>query len=153
MIKSQQMFKTQRGFTLIEILVVLVIIGLLVGIVAVNVTGEADKARVQRVHADFKQIETALELYKLDNYVYPSSEQGLQALVEKPALEPIPKKWKKDGYLPRFPKDPWDNEYKYLSPGEHGKFDLYSYGADNAPGGEDQAADIGNWQAEDDKDS
>lgn len=142
--------RAARGFTLIEILVVLVIIGLLIGIVAPNVIGEADKARVKTVFADFNRLESALKMYKLDNYNYPSSEQGLQALVEKPTLEPLPRAWKKDGYLDRMPKDPWGNDYQYLSPGEHGAFDLYSLGADGVPGGDGSNADFGNWQSIDD---
>jgi general secretion pathway protein G len=142
--------KNQRGFSLVEILVVLVIIGLLVSIVAPNVLQRADEARVQKVRADFKNIETALKLYKLDNFNYPSTEQGLSALVEKPTVEPIPRNWKKDGYLANIPEDPWGNVYKYLNPAEfgHGEYDLYSLGADGITGGEDQNADLGNWQTD-----
>lgn len=136
----------QRGFSLIEILVVLVILGLLVSIVAPNVLGRADEARVQKAGADFKAIATALKIYRLDNYVYPSTEQGLNALVEKPALPPQPRNWKEEGYLDEIPLDPWGRPYLYLQPGEHGSVDLYSYGADGVPGGEDQNQDLGNWQ-------
>ncbi|WP_460234410.1 type II secretion system major pseudopilin GspG [Aurantivibrio plasticivorans] len=142
--------KSQQGFNLIEILVVLVIMGLLISIVAPNLLGEADKARVQKVFADFRSVETALKLYKLDNYNFPSTEQGLDALVEKTTLDPVPRKWKEDGYLEEVPKDPWGNEYAYLSPGENGKFDIYTLGADGLPGGEGPNADIGNWQDADD---
>ena len=142
--------KTVRGFSLVEILVVLVIIGLLVSIVAPNVLQRADEARVQKVRADFKNIETALKLYKLDNFNYPSTEQGLGALVEKPTMDPLPRNWKDGGYLDQLPEDPWGSPYKYLNPPEFGKgeYDLYSLGADGISGGEDQNADIGNWQTD-----
>ena len=135
----------QAGFSLVEILV---IIGLLVSIVAPNVLQRADEARIQKVQADFKSIETALKLYRLDNYAYPSSEQGLQALVEKPSLEPVPRNWKQGGYLEQLPLDPWGRTYLYLSPAEFGTgaYDLYTLGADGITGGEEQNADIGNWQ-------
>lgn len=136
----------QRGFSLIEILVVLVILGLLVSIVAPNVLGRADEARIQKTEADFNAIATALKIYRLDNYVYPSTEQGLGALVEKPVLPPEARNWKTEGYLDEIPQDPWGRAYLYLSPGEHGAFDLYSYGADGVAGGEGQNADLGNWQ-------
>src|SRR5690606_27839147 len=134
----------QAGFTLIEILVVLVIIGLLIGIVAPNVLGSADEARVQKVYADFNAIETALKIYRLDNFGYPSAEQGLQALVQRPTLEPLPRHWKTEGYLEALPLDPWGNPYRYLSPGQHGAFDIYTLGADGMTGGEGQNADLGN---------
>ncbi len=142
--------KINRGFSLVEILVVLVIIGLLVSIVAPNVLQRADEARAQKVRADFKNIETALKLYKLDNFNYPTTEQGLSALVEKPAMDPIPRNWKQGGYLEMAPEDPWGNPYKYLSPAEfgHGDYDVYTLGADGVTGGEDQNADLGNWQTD-----
>lgn len=142
--------KQIHGFSLVEILVVLVIIGLLVSIVAPNVLQRADEARIQKVHADFKNIETALKLYKLDNFNYPTTEQGLGALVEKPTIDPVPRNWKKNGYLERMPEDPWGNAYKYLNPAEfgHGEYDLYTLGADGVTGGDEQNADIGNWQSE-----
>jgi general secretion pathway protein G len=138
-----------KGFSLIEILVVLVIMGLLIGVVAPTVLNRADQARVQKVYADFANISTALKLYRLDNYVYPTSEQGLEALVEPSGLDPIPRNFKKGGYLDRTPDDPWGRPYLYLSPGEHGEFDLYSLGADGLSGGEDQNADLGNWDGDD----
>lgn len=137
------------GFSLIELLVVLVILGLLMGIVAPQFIGEADTARTRTVFADFDRIKSALQIYKLDNYVYPTTEQGLQALVEKPTLEPIPRKWKSGGYVDRVPTDPWGNPYLYLSPGEHGPFDIYTLGADGVVGGEGPNADLGNWQTMD----
>ena len=135
-----------RGFSLIEILVVLVIMGLLISVVAPTVLNSADDARVQKVHADFKSIETALKIYRLDNYIYPSTEQGLAALVEPSSLEPEPRNFKQGGYLSEVPVDPWGREYLYLSPGENGEIDIYSLGADGLSGGEGQSADVGNWK-------
>ena len=131
---------------MVEILVVLVIMGLLISVVAPNVLNRADEARVQKVQADFKAIETALKIYRLDNYVYPTTEQGLQALVEKSSLDPEPRNFKDGGYLQELPLDPWGRPYLYLSPGERGEVDIYSLGADGLSGGEDQNADIGNWK-------
>ncbi|MDX1443655.1 MAG: type II secretion system major pseudopilin GspG [Gammaproteobacteria bacterium] len=140
--------KLQRGFTLIEIMVVIVIIGILASVVVPNIMGEPDKARVVKAKSDIRAIKAALDLYKLDNYNYPSTEQGLQALVERPSGNPEPRNYKEGGYLDRIPKDPWGNEYRYLSPGEHGAVDIYSLGADGQPGGEDVNADIGNWNSD-----
>ncbi|MFA7553421.1 MAG: type II secretion system major pseudopilin GspG [Spongiibacteraceae bacterium] len=144
---KHQQRSVQAGFSLIEIMVVLVIIGLLVSIVAPNVLNRADDARLQKVQADFAAIETTLKIYRLDNYNYPTSEQGLEALVEKTAIDPIPNNWKKGGYLKSLPLDPWGRPYLYLSPAEMGEgdYDLYSLGADGVTGGEDQNKDIGNW--------
>jgi general secretion pathway protein G len=141
--------RRQAGFSLVEILVVLVIMGLLISVVAPTVLNRADEARVQKVHADFKAIETALKIYRLDNYVYPTTEQGLQALVERSTLDPEPRNFKEGGYLPELPIDPWGRPYLYLSPGERGEIDLYTLGADGLSGGEGQNADIGNWKGED----
>jgi general secretion pathway protein G len=138
----------QRGFSLIEILVVLVIMGLLISVVAPTVLNSADDARIQKVRADFKSIETALKIYRLDNYVYPTTEQGLVALVERSTLAPEPRNFKQGGYLSEMPRDPWGREYLYLSPGEYGEVDIYTLGADGLPGGEGQNADIGNWDKE-----
>lgn len=140
------MMTKNRGFSLIEILVVLVIMGLLVSIIAPNVLGRADEARVQKVFADFSAIETALRLYRLDNYAYPSSEQGLRALQERPTLAPVPANWRQGGYLESLPIDPWGNPYLYLSPGQQGDYDIFSFGADGVRGGDGQNADLGNWQ-------
>lgn len=139
----------QRGFSLVEILVVLVIMGLLISVVAPTVLNRADDARVQKVHADFKSIGTALKIYRLDNYVYPTTEQGLEALVEPSSLDPEPRNFKAGGYLEELPLDPWGRPYLYLSPGENGEFDLYSLGADGLSGGEGQNEDIGNWREKD----
>ena len=133
-----------RGFTLIEIMVVVVIIGLLAAIVAPNVIGNIDQAAVTRARQDVRSIETALNLYRLDNFRYPSTDQGLQALVSNPGQNAAPN-WKSDGYLARVPSDPWNNPYQYRSPGQQGEFDVWSYGADGQPGGDDVDADIGNW--------
>ena len=139
----------QVGFSLVEILVVLVIMGLLISVVAPTVLNRADDARIQKVHADFKAIETSLKIYRLDNYVYPTTEQGLDALVERSALDPEPRNFKEGGYLPELPIDPWGRPYLYLSPGENSEIDLYSLGADGLSGGEGQNADIGNWKKQD----
>ena len=137
------------GFSLVEILVVLVIMGLLISVVAPTVLNRADEARVQKAQADFKAIETALKIYRLDNYVYPTTEQGLAALVERSNLDPQPRNFKQGGYLPELPLDPWGRPYLYLNPGEHAEVDLYSLGADGLSGGEGQNADIGNWKSQD----
>lgn len=139
----------QKGFSLIEILVVLVIMGLLISVVAPTVLNSADDARVQKVQADFKSIETALKIYRLDNYQYPTTEQGLEALVRPSTLEPEPRNFKRGGYLSELPIDPWGRPYFYLSPGEYGEVDIYSLGADGLTGGDDQNADIGNWNEAD----
>ncbi len=135
----------QNGFSLIEIMVVLVIMGLLVGIVAPNVIGNLEEANKKKAFADFRNLETALQTYRLDNYVYPSSEQGLSALWEKPTLDPVPRKYRQGGYISKPPKDPWGNEYLYLSPGETKQYDIFTYGADGVPGGEGDNADISVW--------
>src|SRR6056297_3062348 len=133
------------GFSLVEILVVLVIMGLLISVVAPTVLNRADEARVQKAQADFKAIETALKIYRLDNYVYPTTEQGPEALVEPSTLDPEPRNCKEGGYLAEVPRDPWGRPYLYLSPGERGEVDIYTLGADGLSGGEGQNADIGNW--------
>ena len=137
----------QSGFTLIEIMVVVIILGILAAIVAPNVIGRVDDAQVTRVQQDLRGIESALKFYRLDNFAYPSTEQGLQALVSKPA-DPNIRNWKPGGYLDRLPKDPWGNEYQYLNPGQNGEIDVYTYGRDGRPGGEGIDADIGNWNLE-----
>ncbi len=138
--------RNNAGFSLVEILVVLVIMGLLISVVAPTVLNRADEARVGKVLADFKNIETALKIYRLDNYVYPTTEQGLEALVEASTLDPEPRNFKEGGYLEEVPLDPWGRPYLYMSPGEHGEVDIYSLGADGLAGGEDQSLDIGNWK-------
>lgn len=136
----------QRGFTLLEIMVVVVIIAVMTAAIAPQIFGEAEKARITRVKADISTLESALERYKLDNHVYPTTEQGLQALVAKPDSSPEPRNWKDGGYVKRLPKDPFDSEYQYAQPGEDGRpYDIFSFGADGAAGGEGDAADIGTW--------
>ncbi len=142
--------KKTAGFSLIEIMVVLVIIGLLAGIVGPRVIGTAGDARQKKVLADFSNIETALKLYKLDNYIFPSTEQGLEALVSQTDVDPVPKNFKKGGYMEKLPKDPWGEDYIYISPGDNGEFDIYTLGADGVAGGEDEAEDIGNWSQDED---
>jgi general secretion pathway protein G len=137
--------RTQGGFTLIEIMVVVVILGILAALVVPQVMSRPDQAKVTVAKGDIKAIAAALDMYKLDNFAYPSTQQGLDALVKKPSGTPQPKNWNRDGYLKRLPKDPWGNDYQYLSPGTQGQFDLYSFGADGKPGGSDLNADIGNW--------
>ena len=137
--------RTQGGFTLIEIMVVVVILGILAALVVPQVMSRPDQAKVTVAKGDIKAIAAALDMYKLDNFAYPSTQQGLDALVKNPSGNPQPKNWNRDGYLKRLPKDPWGNDYQYLSPGTQGQFDLYSFGADGKPGGSDLNADIGNW--------
>jgi general secretion pathway protein G len=137
-------FRGQQGFTLIEIMVVVIIIGLLAAIIGPQVMGRVDDAKITKVQSDLQAIESGLTLYKLDNFRYPTTEQGLRALVEKPA-DPNVRNWKTGGYLKRLNKDPWGNDYQYASPGSHGEFDVSSLGADGQAGGEGADADIGNW--------
>lgn len=138
----------QSGFSLIEIMVVVIIIGLLASIVAPQVLNRADEARIQKVKSDFKSIQTGLKMYRIDNYAYPTSEQGLEALVERPAIAPQPRNWDESGYLEQLPRDPWGNAYLYLSPGESQDYNIYTLGADGVSGGEDQNADISVWDEE-----
>ena len=135
----------QRGFTLMEIMVVIFIIGLLIAVVAPSVLGNQDKAMRQKVLADLSTLEQALDMYRLDNLRYPSSEQGLNALTSAPTVEPLARAWRADGYIRRLPADPWGNPYHYRAPGERGRIDIYSLGADGAQGGEGTDGDIGNW--------
>ncbi len=134
-----------RGFTLIEVMVVIVILGVLAALIVPKVMSRPDEARVTAARQDIGSIVQALKLYKLDNMRYPSTEQGLQALVKKPTGEPVPTNWKGNGYLEKLPKDPWGSPYQYLQPGTHGDIDVISLGADGAPGGEGSDADIGSW--------
>ena len=140
--------RNQSGFTLIEVIVVLVILGILASIVAPNVIGNVDKSRVVKAKQDIRAIESALQMYRVDNFKYPSTDQGLQALVDKPSSGAEAKNWQKGGYIPKLPKDPWQNDYQYISPGESGDYDIYSLGADGVPGGEDFNADISHLNLE-----
>jgi len=139
--------RSNSGFTLIEIMVVIVILALLAALVGPKIIGRSDDAKIADVKVQIRNLETARKLYKLDSGVYPSTEQGLSSLITKPATGVIPKNYKSEGYLESktLPKDPWSNEYIYLSPGEHGDYDLCSYGSDGAKGGESKAADICSW--------
>ena len=137
--------RAQRGFTLLEVMVVIVILGILAALVVPNIIGRPDEARVIAAKQDIASLMQALKLYRLDNQRYPTTEQGLQSLVAKPTTSPIPANWKTGGYVERLPKDPWGNAYQYLNPGVRGEIDVFSYGADGAPGGEGFNADVGSW--------
>lgn len=139
----------QRGFTLIEIMVVVVILGILAAVVVPRFLSRPDEAKVTKAKVDIKSLEEVLGLYKLDNGFYPSTDQGLKALVEKPETGRIPGKYPEGGYLKKVPTDPWGNPYIYLSPGVHSRdFDIISYGADGQPGGEGFDADLNSWELE-----
>ena len=139
--------RDSRGFTLIEIMVVVVILALLAALVGPKIIGRSDDAKIADAKVQIRNLESALKLYKLDSSVYPSTEQGLQALVEKPTVGVIPKNYRAEGYLDSksVPKDPWKDDFVYISPGEHGDYDLCSYGADGVKGGEGNNADICSW--------
>ncbi|TET95579.1 MAG: type II secretion system protein GspG, partial [Desulfobacteraceae bacterium] len=141
-------FGDRRGFTLIEIMVVMVILGILAGLIIPRIMGRPEEARRTKARVQIESIETALKLYRLDSGSYPTTEQGLQALVEPPAVGKLPIAWREGGYLEKgkVPKDPWGNEYVYLCPGIHGDFDLISYGADGETGGEGKDQDINSWE-------
>lgn len=142
---SSRSIRSGHGFTLIEVMVVVAILAILAAVVVPRVMDEPAKARRAKAAQDIRAIESALDLYKLDNFRYPSSGQGLEALVERPTSGPEPNNYKEGGYLRQMPRDPWGNPYQYLNPGEHGEIDVYSFGADGSPGGADENADIGNW--------
>ncbi len=135
----------QRGFTLIEIMVVIVILGVLAALVVPKIMSRPEEARVVAAKHDISAIGQALKLYKLDNGSYPTTEQGLKALIAKPSVAPVPNNWKTGGYLDKLPQDPWGRDYQYLSPGVKGEIDVFSFGADGAVGGEGTDADIGSW--------
>lgn len=138
--------RRQRGFTLIEIMVVIAILGILAALIVPKIMSRPDEARRIATKQDIGTVMQALKLYRLDNGRYPSQEQGLNALIQKPATDPIPNNWKEGGYLECLPNDPWGNAYKYLNPGVHGEIDVFSYGADGKEGGEGNDTDIGSWQ-------
>lgn len=137
--------KKHHGFTLIEVMIVVVILGILASIIVPKIMGRPDEARAARAKQDIRAIGAALDLYRLDNFSYPTTEQGLEALITKPSGLPEGANWKKGGYLDSFPNDPWDKPYAYIYPGAHGDYDLYSLGADGVEGGSDVGADITNW--------
>jgi len=140
--------KREAGFTLIEVMVVVVILSILAAIVVPKIMGKPDEARITKVQSDIRSLSAALDLYRLDNFTYPTTDQGIEALVTAPGSLPNGARYQEGGYLDRVPKDPWGNPYNYLQPGTHGAYDLYSFGADNAPGGQGVNADIGNWDPE-----
>ncbi|MGE4561144.1 MAG: type II secretion system major pseudopilin GspG [Desulfobulbus sp.] len=146
----QKPLNGNHGFTLIELMVVMVILGILAGLIVPRIMDRPEEARRTKAGVQIQSIEQALKLYKLDNGQYPTTEQGLQALVEPPAVGNLAKKWRTGGYLEKgkVPKDPWDNEFVYICPGLHGDFDLSSYGPDGQAGGDEKDADINNWELE-----
>ncbi|MFH2119123.1 MAG: type II secretion system major pseudopilin GspG [Pseudomonadota bacterium] len=146
----RKMRRNEKGFTLIELMVVIVILGILAGLIVPRIMGRPDEARRAKARIQIESIETALKLYKLDNGNYPTTEQGLQALVEPPATGSSLKNWRQGGYLEKgkVPKDPWDYDFIYLSPGAHGDFDLASRGADGEPGGEGKNKDVNSWETD-----
>jgi len=139
-----------RGFSLIELMVVVIILGILAMYIGPKLMGRTEQAKEVQTRVQIEGLETALKLYKLDNGVYPTTEQGLQALVEEPDVENVSQNWRKGGYLEKgkVPKDPWGNEFIYLAPGIQGDYDITSYGADGVPGGEDENKDINSWEIE-----
>jgi len=137
--------QSMRGFTLIEIMVVVVILGILAAIIVPRVMDRPDTARITKAKQDIRVLESAFNLYRLDNHVYPTTDEGIEALVQKPAEAP---NWKEGGYIDRMPKDPWGRPYQYLNPGVHGAIDIFTLGRDGQPGGDGIDADIGNWNLE-----
>ncbi|MFT6895819.1 MAG: general secretion pathway protein G [Paraglaciecola sp.] len=136
----------QQGFSLIEVMVVLLIIGIMASMIAPSIMGNKEEAQLKKAAVDIQQLESALEMYKLRNNVFPTSEQGLDALVTVPTIDPIPRNYQEGGFIRRLPEDPWGNPYQLLSPGEVGVIDIFSYGPDGEPGTDD---DIGNWNLND----
>ncbi len=148
--KNFRLITDNRGFSLIELMVVVIILGILAMYIGPKLMGRTEQAKETQARVQMEALETALKLYKLDNGVYPSTEQGLMALIEQPETGNVPRKWRKGGYLEKgkVPPDPWGNEFIYVSPGVHDDFDILSYGADGVPGGEDENKDINSWEVE-----
>lgn len=142
----KQLNHKQAGFTLIEIMVVVIILGILGALIVPNILGRTEETRITAAKSDIRAIGNALNLYRLDNFNYPSTDQGLEALTTKPAGFPEAKNWNPEGYLPKTPKDPWGNDYIYISPGNNGPYDLYSHGADGKEGGDEAGKDILSWE-------
>jgi general secretion pathway protein G len=147
---KREQFDNERGLTLIEIMVVMVILGILATLIVPRIMGRPEQARRVQARVQIESIETALKLYKLDNGFYPTTEQGLQALVEAPTVGQLPRAWRDGGYMEKgkVPADPWGNEFVYLSPGVYDDYDLSSYGPDGEPGGEGDDTDINSWELE-----
>mgnify|MGYP001301672540 CR=1 FL=1 len=145
--KVDEKFSKQQGFTLIEIMIVVVILSILASLIIPRIMNRPDQARVVKAQQDMRALQSALNMYRLDNYHYPNTNQGLQALVTKPSGEPKPANWQQP-YLDKLPMDPWGQPYLYLMPGKHSDFDLFTYGADQRKGGEESDADLGNWDVE-----
>ena len=143
------MQRRQQGFTLLEIMIVIVILGILGSLVVPNLLGNVDKADQQKAISDISSLEQALDMYRLDNSRYPTTDQGLGALVTKPTSSPEPRAYRDGGYIKRLPQDPWGNEYQFVSPGENGTIDIFTFGADNQEGGEGINQDVGNWNMQD----
>jgi len=144
--------RAAKAFTLIEVMVVVVILGILAAIIVPKIMSRPDQARVVKAKQDIVAIQNALDLYKLDNGFYPTTDQGLDALVKKPTTDPMPESFKQGGYLKEVPKDPWGHAYQYLNPGLHSELDIFSYGANGKAGGDGINADIGNWNTKTDTD-
>ena len=143
---NKQYLKNVKGFTILEVMVVIVIIGLMGAVVVPNLMGSQDTAKLQKAVSDVANLETSLDLYKSQNYNYPTTEQGLESLITETDIEPIPRRFPDGGYVKRLPNDPWGNEYEFLNPGDNGKMDIFSMGPDGESGTED---DIGNWNLND----
>ena len=148
--KTDFRFLDEKGFSFLELMVVVVILGILATYIAPRFMGRTEDAKAVKAKIDIAALETSFKLYKLDNSNYPTTEQGILALIEKPSTEPVPMNWKEKGYLAKakIPKDPWGREYLYLSPGIHDDYDIISYGADGAPGGDGKNKDINSWELE-----
>ncbi len=148
--KTDFRFLDEKGFSFLELMVVVVILGILATYIAPRFMGRTEDAKAVKAKIDIAALETSFKLYKLDNSNYPTTEQGILALIEKPSTEPVPMNWKEKGYLAKakIPKDPWGREYLYLSPGIHDDYDIISYGADGAPGGDGKNRDINSWELE-----